>query len=247
MITKLNYLAESISNLDLKWQELIMSHTQLILDIDAHLDNLSRDNTIYPPKNVIFQAMQLVPPQNVKVVIMGQDPYHKEKQANGLAFAVNRDIKIPLSLKNILKELAIEYPEMNLRDTHGDLLLNWAKQGVLLLNSTLAVIKGKPNSLQYLGFETITDKIIEYLSTNYKNIVFMLWGSFAIKKSSFINTNYHHILTSAHPSPLSANRGFFNCNHFRLCNEYLIKHNKTPIDWTNTKVQSYNTLDLFSN
>lgn len=230
-ITNLNYL--TFNNLDNAWREFLLKQSSLLSQIDDKLCQIAGSNTIYPKAEHIFRALELTKPQDVKVVIIGQDPYHGYNQANGLAFSVNRGVALPPSLLNIFKELTNEYELSNINNLQGDLLENWAKQGVLLLNSTLAVIESRPNSLQSLGFELITDSIIKYLSQTEENIVFILWGAFAIKKSVFIDSSRHCILTSVHPSPLSAHRGFFGCNHFRLCNDYLSQHQREPIDWLN--------------
>ena len=162
-------------------------------------------------------------------MILGQDPYHGAGEANGLAFSVNSDIKIPPSLRNIYKELELEFG--NAQIDSGDMLISWANQGVLLLNATLTVIKDKPNSLADIGWQAVTDKITSEISKKASNVVFMLWGSFAQKKADLIDGARHCILSTTHPSPLSAYRGFLGCNHFKLANEYLVKNNKKPIVW----------------
>lgn len=180
----------------------------------------------FPPKDKIFQSFELI--NNIKVLILGQDPYHGIDQANGLAFSVNKGIKIPPSLRNIFKELNNEYgydiPQ------HGD-LSSWSKQGVLLLNSILTVESGKPSSHKKMGWENFTDSIIKHISENEENIVFLLWGNFAKSKEDLINKDKHLILKSTHPSPFSANKGFLGCDHFKTCNEYLEEKNINPIDW----------------
>ena len=180
----------------------------------------------YPSKENIFKSFELI--NNIKVLIIGQDPYHKKGQANGLSFSVNKDIKIPPSLRNIFKELNQEYGYD--KPKHGD-LSSWSKQGVLLLNSILTVEEGKPSSHKKLGWEDFTDNIIRYISDNEENIVFLLWGNFAKSKEILIDENKHHILKSSHPSPFSVNRGFLGCGHFKKCNEYLKLKNINPIDW----------------
>lgn len=184
---------------------------------------------VFPPEKDIFHAFHLTPFDAVKVVILGQDPYHGENQANGLAFSVRKGLKIPPSLRNIFKELAFEYPDFKLPE-HGD-LSSWAKQGVLLLNTTLTVAKGMPASHQGLGWEEFTDTVIQKLSSERENLVFLLWGKLAIKKSALIDPNKHVIFTAPHPSPFSAHTGFLGCNHFVKTNEYLKAHNKSPIHW----------------
>lgn len=185
--------------------------------------------TVYPPNKDIFKAFNTTPFQNVKVVIIGQDPYHGFGQANGLCFSVNDGIPHPPSLINIFKEISQEYtsPYPN----SGD-LTPWAKQGVLLINATLTVRADNANSHQNIGWQKFTDAVIQAVSKNKKDVVFMLWGGFAKKKGAKIDTSKHLILESGHPSPLSANRGYwFGNNHFILANEWLVKHNIQPIDW----------------
>ena len=183
----------------------------------------------YPKGSEIFNAFNCCPIDNLKVVIIGQDPYHGVNQANGLCFSVNKGISHPPSLINIFKELTkdigCDYPK------NGE-LSSWAKQGVLLLNSTLTVAAGKAGSHQGKGWEFFTDRVIKTLSNNFEGIVFMLWGGYAKQKIKLINTQKHLILTAGHPSPLSANRGYwFGNNHFSKCNEYLVSKGKTPIEW----------------
>ena len=184
--------------------------------------------TIYPPKNYIFNALKLTPYKDVKVVIVGQDPYHGVGEAHGLSFSVQKGIKVPPSLKNIYKELEsdlgiIPYPE-------GDLTY-WAKQGVLLLNAVLTVEKDKPASHRNLGWERLTNYIIKVLNNKEDPIVFILWGNFAKEKQSLITNPKHLIITSSHPSPYSASYGFFGSKPFSKTNEFLKQNNKTPIDW----------------
>ena len=174
---------------------------------------------------MVFNALSLTPPENVKIVILGQDPYHDNGQAMGLSFSVPDNIKSPPSLKNIFRE--IEQDLGILMPDKGD-LTNWAKQGVLLLNTVLTVLPHTPQSHKNKGWEIFTDEIIHYINNNLNNVVFMLWGGYAKKKSSLIDNNKHLILTANHPSPLSANRGgWFGCKHFSQANEYL----KEPINW----------------
>jgi len=181
---------------------------------------------VYPPANLIFKALELTPLSKVKVVILGQDPYHKKGQANGLSFSVAKGVKIPPSLRNILLEVGIKNPK------NGD-LTNWAKQGVLLLNSILTVEHGKAGAHHHLGWQNFTDAIIKLVNDKRSNVVFMLWGKFAHSKISLIDQNKHLVLTAAHPSSLSAYRGFLGCKHFALANEYLITNKINPINWHN--------------
>jgi uracil-DNA glycosylase len=185
--------------------------------------------TLYPPAPMIFNAFTLTPLDQVKVVIVGQDPYHGPRQANGLAFSVQRSIPLPPSLQNIFHELNTDLGIAPAR--HGD-LSHWAEQGVLLLNSVLTVEAGQPTSHQGRGWEAFTDAVIEAVNQGTEHTVFILWGSYAQKKGRKIDTERHLVLTAAHPSPLAANRGgFFGCKVFSRTNQYLIQHGKTPIDW----------------
>ena len=183
---------------------------------------------IFPPGRQIFNAFDLCPFDRVKVVIIGQDPYHDDGQANGLCFSVNPGTPFPPSLQNIFKEISddLERP----MPTDGD-LSRWARQGVLLLNATLTVRAHQAGSHQGKGWEQFTDAVIHELSAHRDHLVFMLWGSYAKAKGAQIDTSRHCILTAAHPSPLSAYRGFFGCHHFSLANAYLTSHGLTPIDW----------------
>lgn len=184
--------------------------------------------TIFPPGNKIFAAFDATPFNDVKVVILGQDPYHGVNQANGLCFSVNPGIDCPPSLINIFKEIKEDIgADM---PANGD-LSRWAEQGVLLLNSTLTVRAHQAASHQGKGWEEFTDRAITLLAEHRENLVFMLWGSYAIKKGAFIDKSKHLVLTSPHPSPLSAYRGFFGNHHFSKANEYLVSHGKSPIKW----------------
>jgi uracil-DNA glycosylase len=186
--------------------------------------------TCFPPKDLIFNAFNCCDFKNLKVVIIGQDPYHGDVEANGLCFSVNDGIKIPPSLKNIFTEINTEYDRI-FSPTSGN-LEPWAKQGILLLNSSLTVRKDLPNSHKHLKWNLFTDAVIEYISYNSEHVVFLLWGSFANKKGSKINRGKHLVLESGHPSPLSANRGFwFGNNHFKLTNEYLKSNGFSEIEW----------------
>lgn len=182
---------------------------------------------VYPPNNLIFNAFNLTPFNRVKVVILGQDPYHGKGQAMGLSFSVPHGIKIPPSLINIYKEI---YDDLGIREPNHGNLTYWAKQGVLLLNATLSVSAGQANSHAHFGWQIFTDAIIKLLSQKRENIVFLLWGNPAKAKIPLIDTTRHLILTAAHPSPL-ARGAFFGCRHFSQTNNYLAKHNKTTIDW----------------
>lgn len=183
---------------------------------------------IFPPGRQIFAAFNSTPFHEVKVAILGQDPYHDVGQANGLCFSVNDGIQFPPSLRNIFKE--IESDIGTPVPQSGD-LSRWAKQGVLLLNATLTVEAHRAGSHQRHGWEQFTDSVIAHLAEHRDNLVFILWGSYAIGKGAFIDRNRHLVLTSVHPSPLSAHRGFFGNHHFSRTNQYLIEHGKTPIEW----------------
>ena len=183
---------------------------------------------IYPPRSLIFNALGLTPLESVKVVVLGQDPYHGEGQAHGLSFSVERRVKIPPSLRNIYKELSTDLG-CELPD-HGDLTM-WAEQGVLLLNSVLTVEKSLAASHKNKGWETFTDKVISVINDHCDHVVFLLWGAYAHKKGKSIDTSKHLVLQSVHPSPLSARKGFIGCQHFSKCNEYLQSHGIKPIDW----------------
>lgn len=183
---------------------------------------------VYPPGSKIFAAFDTTPVDDVKVVILGQDPYHGPGQANGLCFSVNEGVPLPPSLKNIFKEIENDTGIKVLPS--GD-LSRWARQGVLLLNSILTVEEAQPGSHQGKGWETFTDSVIKALSDRCDNLVFMLWGNYAIRKGAVIDTNRHLVIKSAHPSPLSASRGFFGSHQFTLANHYLATHGKKPIDW----------------
>jgi uracil-DNA glycosylase len=186
------------------------------------------NNIVYPPKDYIFNALKLTPYKDVKVVIVGQDPYHGEKEAHGLSFSVQNGIKLPPSLKNIFKELE---DDLNIKSPNCGDLTKWAKEGVLLLNSTLTVIKDNPNSHKDLGWSLLTDYIIKVLNLREDPIVFILWGNFARSKKELITNKHHLIIESTHPSPFSANHGFFGSKPFSKTNEFLINNHKPPIDW----------------
>lgn len=183
---------------------------------------------VFPPANLIFNAFDACQPEDVKVVILGQDPYHNDEQAMGLSFSVPSGVGLPPSLVNIYKEIGAETGRPAATD--GD-LTHWARQGVLLLNATLTVRAHQAGSHQGHGWETFTDNVIGRLSQSLSGIVFMLWGSYAIRKSSLIDKSRHMVLTAPHPSPLSAYRGFFGCGHFTAANEYLVKTGRAPIEW----------------
>lgn len=184
---------------------------------------------IYPPSTLIFNALDSTPLSNVKVVIIGQDPYHGPNQANGLSFSVQKGIPLPPSLRNIYHELSTDLGIPPAK--HGD-LSGWARQGVLLLNSVLTVQAGEPTSHQGKGWEYFTDQVIDVINDQTEHSVFILWGAYAQRKGQRINQDKHLVLKAAHPSPLAANRGgFFGCKVFSKANHYLIAHGKQPIQW----------------
>ena len=190
-----------------------------------------RQGKVYPPGPFIFNAFEHCPFDKVKVVILGQDPYHQKHQAMGLSFSVPKDLSIPPSLRNIFKELK---DDLNLDIAKSGDLSKWAKEGVLLLNSILTVEEARPLSHANFGWEIFSDAVIKKLSDEKENLVFLLWGNFAKSKKNLINPNKHLVLLAAHPSPL-ARVGFLGCKHFSKTNAYLIKHSKAPIDWDLSK------------
>jgi uracil-DNA glycosylase len=198
------------------------------LTLDINASYLINEPSIYPPAPLVFNALKICPPSAVKVVILGQDPYHGPKQAMGLSFSVPDNVKVPPSLRNIYKELADDLDQPI--PTSGN-LTHWAKQGVLLLNATLTVEAGNAGAHQGRGWEQFTDQIIKTVSVEQDHVVFILWGKFAAAKSSLIDEQKHLILTAPHPSPLSSHRGFFGCKHFSQANEYLKNHALEIIHW----------------
>ena len=202
-----------------------------LIEIDEYLEEEKHkyidELRIFPKEDIRYLAFDLCSFEDIKVCILGQDPYHQEGQAMGLCFSVPVDIKIPPSLVNIFKEL---YQDLGIQKIDGD-LTSWAKQGVLLLNSSLSVRESCANSHSKL-WKDFTDNAIKYISDEREGIIFILWGTNAKSKKKFIDDNKHYILESNHPSPLSANRGgFFGCKHFSKCNEILLRNNKTQIEW----------------
>ncbi|MDW4576917.1 uracil-DNA glycosylase [Atlantibacter hermannii] len=185
--------------------------------------------TIYPPAKDVFNAFRFTELGDIKVVILGQDPYHGPNQAHGLAFSVRPGIQPPPSLVNMYKELEGSITGF-VRPSHG-YLESWARQGVMLLNTVLTVRAGQAHSHARLGWETFTDKVISLINQHREGVVFMLWGSHAQKKGAMIDRERHYVLQAPHPSPLSAHRGFFGCGHFVKANDYLAQRGETPIDW----------------
>jgi len=189
---------------------------------------LQLEKKIFPPMNKVFNAFNLTPLTNVKIVLVGQDPYHGDGQANGLSFSVEENVKIPPSLQNIFKEL---FTDLRLTSPQNGNLEKWAKQGVLLLNNCLTVEKGCPGSHQGKGWEKFTDKVLQTVNDKKKHIVFILWGRKAQEKGNFLDKNRHLVIENSHPSPFSAHTGFFGSKPFSRANKYLLEKQIEPIDW----------------
>lgn len=216
----------------LTWHDVIGKEKELdyfkrIMEYVANERALGK--TIYPPQGDVFNAFRFTPFADIKVVILGQDPYHGPNQAHGLSFSVLPGITPPPSLVNIYKELqqdilGFTYPN------HG-YLASWAQQGVLLLNTVLTVEAGRAHSHAKIGWETFTDHVIDAINRHREGVVFLLWGAHAQKKGQIIDRERHHVLSSVHPSPLSAHRGFFGCRHFSQANQFILDQGHTPIDW----------------
>lgn len=219
-----------INLLTTDWKDILKSefNNDYFTNLNSFLINEYETKTIYPPMNNIFAALNFTPYKDVKVLILGQDPYHGPNQAHGLSFSVNIGEKIPPSLLNIYKEIK---NDLNCYIPNNGYLKKWADQGVLLLNTVLTVRAHTPNSHKNIGWETFTDKIISLLNDKSQPMVFILWGNYAIKKRSLITNKNHLIITSAHPSPLSASRGFLGSKPFSKTNSFLLSTNQTPIDW----------------
>lgn len=198
------------------------------INLKKFVEEEYKNKTIYPERKNIYAALEKTPYENVKVVILGQDPYHGEGEAHGLSFSVCPGVKIPPSLKNIYKELN---GELGCYIPNNGYLDKWAKQGVLLLNAVLTVEKDSPASHKGKGWEIFTDKIIEEINKKNEPVVFMLWGNFAKTKKNLLTNPKHLVLTSAHPSPFSARNGFFGNNHFKMANDFLEKNGCKPVDW----------------
>ena len=214
------------------WQSQLKEEFQKLyfLELMQQVENEYQNTICFPPKELIFNAFEQFDFQQTKVVIIGQDPYHGTGEANGLCFSVNDGIAIPPSLKNIFSEINSEYDRL-LFPTSGN-LERWAKQGILLLNAGLTVKKDEANSHKHLKWNIFTDAVIRHLNENCENVVFLLWGNFAHKKGKIVDRNKHLVLETGHPSPLSANRGFwFGNNHFKQTNVYLKQNKKAEIEW----------------
>ena len=213
------------------WEDIIDLEKQkdYYKSLEKEINKRYKTTTVFPEKQNIFKAFSLTKLDNLKVVILGQDPYHGFGQAQGLAFSTPANIKNPPSMQNILKEINSDLGKKSICED-GD-LTPWAKQGVLLLNTILTVEEAKPKSHHNLGWEVFTDNVIKYISDNCEDTIFILWGSPAISKTKLIDTKKHHILTAPHPSPLSSYRGFFGCKHFSQTNDILKSLNKEAIIW----------------
>ncbi len=221
-----------MTNIELNhmWKTLLSDeiNAPYFTDLLQFLADEKKNYTIFPPEKEIYNAFNLTPIDKIKVVIIGQDPYHGNGQAHGLCFSVNDGIKFPPSLKNIFKELQ---SDLNIPIPISGNLTHWAEQGVFLINNTLTVREKEPTSHQKKGWEEFTDAVIKLISNQKKGVVFLLWGSFAQSKENIIDTTKHHVLKAAHPSPFSAHRGFLGCKHFSKTNEILKKQGQKPINF----------------
>ena len=214
-----------------KWDEILKDelNSKYFCELMDTVEREYAEHEVYPPYEHIFRALEMLDYDDVKVVILGQDPYHGEGQANGVAFAVNDGVPLPPSLVNIYKEIE---SDIGVTMPKSGSLLGWEEQGVLLLNAALTVRKAQPQSHSNLGWHRFTDAVTMAISAREKPAVFILWGAGAGAKKALINPR-HLVLTSPHPSPLSAHRGFFGCKHFSKANEFLTMHGEKPVDWAN--------------
>ena len=217
-------------NIHPSWNKVLKSEFEkpYFEELTSFVKNEYKKGQVYPPGSQIFAAFDHCAYDDVKVIILGQDPYHGPKQANGLCFSVSKKVRTPPSLQNIYKELQSDLGKEI--PSHGD-LQHWAEQGVLMLNATLTVRKGQAASHQGKGWEEFTDAVVKLLSAEKTGLVFLLWGNYAKKKGQVIDRNKHLVLESAHPSPLSAHSGFFGCKHFSQINQYLLLQGKKEIKW----------------
>ena len=220
-------LSSDLKNANPSWHSLLQNQleSESFSKLSLFVERERSSKEIYPKAPNVFEAFRLTPPEKVRVVILGQDPYHGEGQAHGLAFSVPPEIKLPPSLRNIFKEIGNENPK-------SGCLNHWARQGVLLLNTVLTVEKKKPLSHRKKGWEEFTDSVIKILNHQKQPIIYLLWGKPAQEKQKLISNPLHTTLTSVHPSPLSAYRGFLGCGHFQKVNEILRSQGERPIDWT---------------
>ncbi len=225
-----NHTQELINKIPSEWHKYLNSEFDktYFRDLSNFVHNEYQTKTIFPPKEKIFKALELCSPENLKIIIIGQDPYHKKGQAHGLAFSVPEQTTIPPSLRNIFKELNSDIGKPIPKS--GD-LTHWAKQGILLINSIFTVEEAKASSHKNKGWEIFTQALISSISQNNQNLIFILWGNFARQMKSQITDNNHLILESAHPSPLSASRGFFGNKHFSISNNFLKRNKKNIIIW----------------
>ena len=224
------------------WERLLADELAApeLKQLAAFVDAQRAAGEVYPAEENVFRAFHLTPPESVKAVVLGQDPYHEPGQAQGLAFYVPPEVPTPPSLKNIARELAAEYPESSAGAPAAPEipdLVDWARQGVLLLNATLTVGAHRPLSHHGHGWEIFTDAVIRRLAAERRRLVYLLWGAPARKKGAFIDRRENLVLESAHPSPLSAYRGFFGNGHFRAANEYLVANNFAPIRWLRNAIR----------
>lgn len=220
-----------MSIVNITWQDFFKEEEskEYYKNLMKSIDNAYNTTTVFPPKEKIFNAFDLTPISNLKVVLLGQDPYHAKGQAQGLAFSTPSSVKNPPSMRNILKEIE---SDLNRKSICEDGDLNpWAKDGVLLINAILTVEEAKAKSHHKLGWEEFTDNVIKFISANCEDIIFILWGASAIKKEKIIDTSKHHILKGVHPSPLSSYRGFFGCKHFSKTNDILKQLGKAEVKW----------------
>lgn len=226
------------TNIDDGWKQLLQEEFKkdYFIKLKHFVEHEYKTKTIFPPQDLIFEAFNLCPLNETKVVILGQDPYHDVNQAHGLCFSVNDGIKFPPSLRNMFKELDAD-DEVNFNMPESGNLQSWAKQGVLLLNATLTVEAHQAGAHQKQGWETFTDSVIQHLALEKENIVFILWGAYARKKVNLIDTGRHCVLESPHPSPLSAHRGFFGNKHFSKSNKYLQSKGYSAINWNLPQAQ----------
>lgn len=214
------------------WKKLLASEFEqpYFLELVSYLKTeILAGKTIYPQGRMIFSAFNACPPENLKVVIIGQDPYHGAGQAHGLSFSVQKNQRVPPSLRNIYKEIQSDIGIV-MPQNYGD-LTSWAEQGVLMLNAILTVRANEPASHAKIGWHSFTDAVIKTISDQLEGVVFILWGKFAHSKQDLIDETKHKVLKAAHPSPFAADKGFFGCKHFSKTNEYLAEHKKPAIDW----------------
>lgn len=227
----MNVTDQALKSLPMGWRSALQQEfvKPYWLKLDGYLQQRSHlGKVIYPPPAQMFSAFEQCDLNKIRVVILGQDPYHGPGQANGLCFSVPQGHRVPPSLRNIFKELS---SDVDVATAGHGCLTSWAEQGVLLLNTVMTVEQGQPNSHADKGWETFTDRVIHLINKNCDSIVFMLWGSNAQKKQSLLDESQHLVLRSTHPSPLSAYRGFFGCGHFSRANQFLVSKGQTPIDW----------------